>query len=112
MVAAKVLDQGLEAEIGDARQVRGRHAGIHAAAAPSIDHGHLLPTALEQVGGRQPGDPGADHDDVDRQIPVERRITRHRRRVRPVGLRFELYRSGHPASPALRSNRAAIQWHG
>ena len=86
---------------------------VHAAAAPAVDDGDRQSAALEQVGRGQSGDAGPDHDGVHRQIAVERRKPRHRRRVLPERLRLKLCRFGHPASHGvLESNGGASAWHG
>ena len=90
VIAPEVLDEVREVGIGHAGDVGSRVSRVHASAAPAIDDGDRTARALQQVGRGQAGNPGADHRDVDRDVPAERRVARHGRRVFPVGRAVKL----------------------
>jgi hypothetical protein len=84
VIAAEVLDELGEIEIGHTGDVRGRGHRIHAPGAPPLDHCDRPARLLQQVGSRQARDAGADHDDVDGQILIECWIAGNRLGVGPV----------------------------
>ena len=72
VIAAEVLHQLGQIRVGHAGDVRRRQARVDAAAAPRDRSPRRAAGALQQVGGGQPGDAGADDDDVDGEVAVER----------------------------------------
>jgi len=98
VIAAEVLDELAQVGVRHARHMRRGQPGIDAAAAPAIEDRDAVAVALQEVRGRQPGNPGADDRDVDGHVAVEPRVPRHRRRILPVRLRLELCRFRHAAT--------------
>ena len=80
----------LQLPIGDHRQVRAGVAGVDQRAPLAIDHGDAFPRRGQQIGGGQPGDAGADDEDVDVFIALELRETREGRGIDPIRLCGEM----------------------
>ena len=68
MVFAEILDQLRQERVGDARQVRGRVRGVAAEAAVLVDQGDVIAGPLQQVCGRDAGNPGSDDEHVDGNV--------------------------------------------
>ena len=93
--------------VGHVCDVCRRMPCVDTATAAAIDECHGPAGALQQIGGRDPSDPGADDDDVDGQVLVELGECRHGRRVVPIGRSVELGHA-HPLD-AIRSKPPAME---
>ena len=64
MHAGVALAEPLPAKLERSAVIQHQALGAPADALTGLDHGHLVPARHEPPGGGQPGQPGADHDDV------------------------------------------------
>jgi len=64
------LAEPLPAELERRAVIQDQTLGAPADALAGLDHGHLVPARHEPPGGGQPGQPGADHDDVAHMTPA------------------------------------------
>ena len=60
MIAAEVLDEIRQQLVSDARDVRGRKGGFAAEAPIFLDQRNVVAGTLEQIGGGDAGNAGAD----------------------------------------------------
>jgi hypothetical protein len=70
--------------------VGGGVPGVDLRASFAIDHGDALPRGGKKIGGSQPCDPGANHEDIDVFITVELRETREGSGIDPIRLGSEV----------------------